>query len=125
MTAVPILPAGAGPADAGEAELLLVAYQCGPGLGSVSQLGWQWFTGLAARRGVCLVTHVRNRSAIEAAPDRPPGRGRLRLPRGFQPSAASFDPLDQMQDGLRPAVGGYLPAKAASMKPESLDSQGV
>ena len=71
MTAVPILPAGAGPADAGEAELLLVAYQCGPGLGSVSQLGWQWFTGLAARRAVCLVTHVRNRDAIESAPDKP------------------------------------------------------
>jgi len=51
--------------------LLLVAYQCGPGLGSVSQLGWQWFTGLAARRPVCLVTHVRNRAAIEAAADRP------------------------------------------------------
>jgi glycosyltransferase involved in cell wall biosynthesis len=56
-----------------KAELLLVAYQCGPGLGSVSQLGWQWFTGLAARRAVCLVTHVRNRSVIEAAPDRPDG----------------------------------------------------
>jgi glycosyltransferase involved in cell wall biosynthesis len=56
-----------------DAPLLLVAYQCGPGLGSVSQLGWQWFTGLAARREVCLVTHVRNRAAIEAAPDRPPG----------------------------------------------------
>ena len=58
-------------ASAADGELLLVAYQCGPGLGSVSQLGWQWFTGLAARRAVCLVTHVRNRQAIEAAPDRP------------------------------------------------------
>ena len=54
-----------------DGELLLVAYQCGPGLGSVSHLGWQWFTGLAARRAVCLLTHVRNRAAIEAAPDRP------------------------------------------------------
>jgi glycosyltransferase involved in cell wall biosynthesis len=53
--------------------MLLVAYQCGPGLGSVSQLGWQWFTGLAVRRPVCLVTHVRNRAAIEAAADRPAG----------------------------------------------------
>lgn len=51
--------------------LLLVAYQCGPGLGSVSQIGWQWFSGLAARRRVHLVTHVRNRAAIEAAEDRP------------------------------------------------------
>ncbi len=56
-----------------DAPVLLVAYQCGPGLGSVSQLGWQWFTGMAARRAVCLVTHVRNRAAIESAPDRPPG----------------------------------------------------
>lgn len=51
--------------------LLMVAYQCGPGLGSVSQIGWQWFTGMARRRPVCLVTHPRNRAAIEAAPDRP------------------------------------------------------
>lgn len=55
----------------GSPPTLLVAYQCGPGLGSVSQLGWQWFTGLAARRPVDLVTHVRNREAIEAAPDKP------------------------------------------------------
>lgn len=48
-------------------RMLLVAYQCGPGLGSVSQLGWQWFCGLAMRHQVCLVTHIRNRSAIETA----------------------------------------------------------
>ena len=54
-------------------SVLLVAYQCGPGMGSVSQIGWQWFTGMAARREVCLVTHERNRAAIEAAPDRPAG----------------------------------------------------
>lgn len=53
--------------------VLLLAYQCGPGLGSVSQIGWQWFTGMAARRPTTLVTHVRNRAAIEAAPDRPAG----------------------------------------------------
>jgi len=53
--------------------VLLVAYQCGHGMGSVSQIGWQWFTGMAARREVCLVTHERNRAAIEAAPDRPAG----------------------------------------------------
>jgi glycosyltransferase involved in cell wall biosynthesis len=39
----------------------------------VSQIGWHWFTGMAARRPVCLVTHVRNRAAIEAAPDKPVG----------------------------------------------------
>jgi glycosyltransferase involved in cell wall biosynthesis len=54
-----------------DAAVLLLAYQCGPGLGSVSQIGWQWFTGMAARRSTTLVTHVRNRAAIEAAPDRP------------------------------------------------------
>ena len=47
--------------------VLLVAYQCGPGLGSVSQIGWQWFTGMAARRPTTLLTHVRNRASIEAA----------------------------------------------------------
>jgi glycosyltransferase involved in cell wall biosynthesis len=53
------------------APLLMVAYQCGPGLGSVSQIGWQWFSGMAARRPTTLVTHVRNRAAIEAAPALP------------------------------------------------------
>lgn len=58
--------------SAGPRSLALVAYQCGPGMGSVSQLGWQWFTHLAARHHrVTLVTHVRNRAAIEAAPDAP------------------------------------------------------
>jgi glycosyltransferase involved in cell wall biosynthesis len=52
-------------------HLLLVAYQCGPGMGSVSQIGWHWFTGMARRGPTTLVTHVRNRPAIEAAPDRP------------------------------------------------------
>ncbi|MFM2052941.1 MAG: hypothetical protein RL456_978 [Pseudomonadota bacterium] len=53
--------------------LLMVAYQCGPGLGSVSQIGWEWFAGMAARCDVTLVTHIRNRDAIEQAPDRPAG----------------------------------------------------
>lgn len=56
-----------------KAPVLLVAYQCGPGMGSVSQIGWEWFTGMAAQREVCLVTHVRNQTAIEASPDRPAG----------------------------------------------------
>jgi glycosyltransferase involved in cell wall biosynthesis len=65
MTAAP----DANPDDA----VLLLAYQCGPGLGSVSQIGWQWFTGMATRRSTTLVTHVRNRAAIESAPERPGG----------------------------------------------------
>jgi glycosyltransferase involved in cell wall biosynthesis len=49
------------------APVLLVAYQCAPGPGSVSRIGWEWFAGLARLRPVTLVTHVRNRAAIEAA----------------------------------------------------------
>lgn len=47
--------------------LLMAAYQCGPGMGSVSQIGWEWFVRTARRRPVTLVTHTRNRQAIEAA----------------------------------------------------------
>ena len=31
-------------------RLLLVAYQCGPGMGSVSQIGWEWYQRLSAER---------------------------------------------------------------------------
>ena len=48
-------------------RLLLSAYQCGPGMGSVSQIGWQWYSRLSQRLPVTLVTHVRNRPALEAA----------------------------------------------------------
>lgn len=48
-------------------RLLLVAYQCGPGMGSVSQIGWEWYSRLAQQYRVTLVTHVRNRQAIAAA----------------------------------------------------------
>lgn len=47
--------------------LLLVAYQCGPGMGSVSQIGWEWYSRLAQQYRVTLVTHVRNRQAMAAA----------------------------------------------------------
>ncbi|MGD9299603.1 MAG: glycosyltransferase family 4 protein, partial [Thiohalocapsa sp.] len=42
------------------------AYQCGPGMGSVSQIGWEWYSRTAARVPVTLLTHVRNRKALEA-----------------------------------------------------------
>lgn len=48
-------------------RVLLSAYQCGPGLGSVSQIGWEWFRRLARRTPTTLVTHVRNRDSIAAA----------------------------------------------------------
>lgn len=50
-----------------DTPLLMSAYQCGPGMGSVSQIGWEWFVRTARRRPVTLVTHGRNRLAIEAA----------------------------------------------------------
>lgn len=52
---------------AAEPRILLSAYQCGPGMGSVSNIGWQWYSRLAQRLPVTLFTHVRNRPAIEAA----------------------------------------------------------
>lgn len=48
-------------------RVLLSAYQCGPGMGSVSQIGWHWYFRLARRLPVTLVTHVRNRDALAAA----------------------------------------------------------
>jgi glycosyltransferase involved in cell wall biosynthesis len=45
----------------------LVAYQCGLGMGSVSQIGWEWYRRLAERGPVTLYTHVRNREALQAA----------------------------------------------------------
>jgi glycosyltransferase involved in cell wall biosynthesis len=48
-------------------RVLLAAYQCGPGMGSVSQIGWEWYSRLASRVPVTLVTHTRNRAALEAA----------------------------------------------------------
>ena len=50
-----------------EPRLLLSAYQSGPGMGSVSQIGWHWYSRLAQRLPVTLLTHVRNRAALEAA----------------------------------------------------------
>ena len=48
-------------------KILLVAYQCGPGMGSVSQIGWEWYVRLCENHAVTLVTHVRNRAALEKA----------------------------------------------------------
>jgi glycosyltransferase involved in cell wall biosynthesis len=45
-------------------RLLLSAYQCGPGMGSVSQIGWEWYSRLAPRIPTTLVTHLRNREAL-------------------------------------------------------------
>ncbi len=48
-------------------RILLSAYQCAPGQGSVSQIGWEWYSRLAQRAPVTLVTHIRNRKVLEAA----------------------------------------------------------
>ncbi len=48
-------------------RVLLAAYQCGPGMGSVSQIGWEWYSRLSRKMAVTLVTHARNRIALAAA----------------------------------------------------------
>jgi glycosyltransferase involved in cell wall biosynthesis len=48
-------------------RVLLSAYQCGPGMGSVSQIGWEWYSRLARRLPTTLVTHVRNRETLQRA----------------------------------------------------------
>jgi glycosyltransferase involved in cell wall biosynthesis len=48
-------------------RVLLSAYQCGAGMGSVSQIGWEWYQRLSKLSHVTLLTHVRNRSTLEAA----------------------------------------------------------
>jgi glycosyltransferase involved in cell wall biosynthesis len=48
-------------------RVLLSAYQCAPGMGSVSQIGWEWYSRLSRQCAVTLVTHVRNRSSLTAA----------------------------------------------------------
>lgn len=46
-------------------RVLLSAYQCGEGMGSVSQIGWEWYSRLSATCQVTLLTHIRNRPALE------------------------------------------------------------
>jgi len=48
-------------------RVLLSAYHCAPGQGSVSQIGWEWYSGLARRIPVTLVTHSRNGAALRNA----------------------------------------------------------
>ena len=48
-------------------RVLLSAYQCGAGMGSVSQIGWEWYSRLSQRCQVTLLTHTRNRATLEAA----------------------------------------------------------
>jgi hypothetical protein len=48
-------------------RLLLSAYQCGPGMGSVSKIGWEWYSRLAPRVPTTLVTHIRNQEALAKA----------------------------------------------------------
>lgn len=50
-----------------EPRVLLVAHHCNPEWGSEPLIGWRWVEELDRRLPVTLVTHVRNRRAIEAA----------------------------------------------------------
>jgi len=47
-------------------HVLLSAYQCGAGMGSVSQIGWEWYQRLSKVCQITLLTHIRNRAALEA-----------------------------------------------------------
>jgi len=47
-------------------RVLVSAYQCGVGMGSVSQIGWEWYSRLSEQCHVTLLTHIRNRPALEA-----------------------------------------------------------
>ena len=48
-------------------RVLLSAYQCGSGMGSVSQIGWEWYQRLSKVCQITLLTHIRNREALEAS----------------------------------------------------------
>ncbi len=48
-------------------KVLVSAYQCGTNMGSVSQIGWEWYSRLSNSCDVTLLTHVRNRPALTAA----------------------------------------------------------
>lgn len=48
-------------------KILMSAYQCGPGMGSVSQIGWEWYSRMSRRASITLVTHVRNRESLTKA----------------------------------------------------------
>lgn len=45
-------------------HVLLVAYDCAPNKGSASLIGWQWYSRLAKRVPVTLVTHIRNQKDL-------------------------------------------------------------
>ena len=53
--------------EAHNIRVLLSAYQCGAGMGSVSQIGWEWYQRLSTSCQVTLLTHVRNRATLEVA----------------------------------------------------------
>ena len=54
-------------ADSKKIRVLLSAYQCGKDMGSVSQIGWEWYSRLSNVCEVTLLTHVRNRPVLTAA----------------------------------------------------------
>lgn len=49
-------------------RVLLSAYQCAPGEGSVSQIGWEWYSRMARYASVTLVTHIRNQPVLSLQP---------------------------------------------------------
>lgn len=53
-------------------RILLVAHHCNPEWGSEPLIGWRWAHHLSRQAEVTLVTHVRNRPALERAEGAPP-----------------------------------------------------
>jgi glycosyltransferase involved in cell wall biosynthesis len=45
-------------------RVLLCAYQCGEAMGSVSQIGWEWYSRMAKETKLTLVTHIRNKASL-------------------------------------------------------------
>lgn len=54
-------------------RILLSAYHCAPGPDTEAQSGWEWYRRLSQRAIVTLVTHSRNRAALEKAGAPMPG----------------------------------------------------
>lgn len=54
-------------------RILLVAHHANPDWGSEPLIGWRWFETLSRRAEVTLITHIRNREAIEARREASPG----------------------------------------------------
>lgn len=63
----PAAPVEPGPLAMPKPRILLSAYHCAPGADPSARIGWEWYRRISAQCPVTLVTHRRNRPALEAA----------------------------------------------------------